>query len=321
MKQLKSCLIHYGYTTDTRYTTDCDTTFISIEPRKRCLDKILIHSNTVIKKCIVPNPVNHQIPFYTDIKEGNESYHIGEGFSGSKEYVFATTLQDLIIMYNIQNIEKLVININVSNLKDVLDSLVPINHIISHISFSECIDYNSYIDSNILCNFRRIDIGDIGYVNFAHKNLDIPLPKICMNSPSSSLINENHRLQLFIKQYNIDLIEFTPEKKKLFHLYILQHLENYFCKNSSHDLILIFNTDYLKTNFTYQILYPLAQDTLIVNKEYDIIYATKNCMYMLYQLLKSSQYSTYLSGKKLPAIFSKKYFYDYISSIFTVKFL
>jgi hypothetical protein len=71
-------------------------------------------------------------------------------------------------------------------------------------------------------------------------------------------------------------------------------------------------------------MYPLKDNVLYINKLYDIIYGTKNCIYMLYQIIKSKYFSDFLELKKLArpklfTIFSKLYFFEYISKIFVVK--
>jgi hypothetical protein len=72
-------------------------------------------------------------------------------------------------------------------------------------------------------------------------------------------------------------------------------------------------------------MYPLKNNIIYINKMYDIIYATKNCMYMLYQIIKSKYFSDYLDDKKsinpkLFKIMSKRYFYEYIEKIFQLKY-
>ena len=71
-------------------------------------------------------------------------------------------------------------------------------------------------------------------------------------------------------------------------------------------------------------MYPLQDNVVYVNKAFDIIYGTKNCMFMLYQILKSTYFTDYIEEKikekpSLFKIFSKRYFYDYIEKIFVLK--
>ena len=90
------------------------------------------------------------------------------------------------------------------------------------------------------------------------------------------------------------------------------------------DIIIQFNQKYFTTNKTLQIMYPLLDNVVYINKVFDIIYGTKNCMFMLYQILKSKYFTDYIEEKivekkTLFKIFSKRYFYDYISKIFVIK--
>ena len=71
-------------------------------------------------------------------------------------------------------------------------------------------------------------------------------------------------------------------------------------------------------------MYPLKDDTIYIHRPYDIIYANKNCMFMIYQILKSKYFTDYMESKQKekPVMFKflcKKYFYDYLSTIFVFK--
>lgn len=90
------------------------------------------------------------------------------------------------------------------------------------------------------------------------------------------------------------------------------------------DIIIQFNPKYFDSKNTLQIMYPLDDNVFYINKVFDIIYGTKNCMFMLYQILKSKYFTDYIEEKiaekkSLFKIFSKRYFYDYISKIFVIK--
>ena len=90
------------------------------------------------------------------------------------------------------------------------------------------------------------------------------------------------------------------------------------------DIIIQFNPKYFDSKNTLQIMYPLDDNVFYINKVFDVIYGTKNCMFMLYQILKSKYFTDYIEEKiaekkSLFKIFSKRYFYDYISKIFIIK--
>ena len=90
------------------------------------------------------------------------------------------------------------------------------------------------------------------------------------------------------------------------------------------DIIIQFNQKYFTSRRTLQIMYPLKDDTIYIHRPYDIIYANKNCMFMIYQILKSKYFTDYMESKQKekPVMFKflcKKYFYDYLSTIFVFK--
>ena len=161
------------------------------------------------------------------------------------------------------------------------------------------------------------------------------------------------KLKLFVNQYQINLILNKPHdcmisyeepetlfnqltylqneklnsKNKVYHQNIIDNLEHIFTSSNipvhDIDIIIQFAPKFLNHNIL-QIMYPLKDNVLYVNKMFDVIYATKTCMYMLYQILKSKYFTDYIDEKNnikpsLFKIFSKKYFYEYISKIFIVK--
>lgn len=126
-------------------------------------------------------------------------------------------------------------------------------------------------------------------------------------------------------------INYDVPNSKIYFENVILNLEFIFNKErydtthtSNLDIIIQFNPKYLNTNNTLQIMYPLKDNTIYINKMFDIIYATKNCMYMLYQILKSKYFTDYIDEKRkekptLISIFSKRYFYDYIAKMFVLK--
>ena len=53
-------------------------------------------------------------------------------------------------------------------------------------------------------------------------------------------------------------------------------------------------------------MYPLKDNTIYINRLYDIMYASKNCMYMVYQIIKSKYFTDYIDSKRQerPGLFS-----------------
>ena len=295
----------------------------------------------------------------------------GTNYFNVKKYnVFTTSINNIILQYNIQNIDSLVININVENCNDILDSLIPFNHIISNIVIND----NVNIDlekCKILENFKTNEDSPTftegirrqdNVKSFSHKNLNIKLPNIGMFF--NGKLKNNKEITLLVQQYKMNLIIIKkkdsyivpyPESitilnnnqdntySKIYHENIIHNLDCIFNFNAQNDknednrlikseeiavgdleIIIQFNTKYFDNNKTLQIMYPLKDNVLYVNKVYDIIYGTKNCIYMLYQIIKSKYFSDFLEEKntsrpKLFTIFSKIYFFEYISKIFVLK--
>lgn len=108
-------------------------------------------------------------------------------------------------------------------------------------------------------------------------------------------------------------------------IFIMENESDDIDNGNNFDIIIQFNPKYFELNNTLQIMYPLKNNIIYINKMYDIIYGTKNCMYMLYQIIKSKYFSDYLDNKKSrnPKLFklmSKRYFYEYIDKIFDLKY-
>jgi hypothetical protein len=307
---------------------------IVIEPRKEKLDQIQSIQKTfpnviTIKKCLVSKTKIYSTLLFNT---GTNSYSVpadsnsqSYGISvGAKQEVFATTFSDIMLQYKIGNVTKLVFNINVDNINAVLEKIMDYNQIISSISFN-----NSLFDSppaKSLVNFERVKDQD-EFTTYDHKNLHIPLPSLCMHVENESL----HKLppdmlqkfDLFKKQYNIHVYKtsYTLKKKIYYYDYICHILKDYFANDNDHEIFFLFNSAYLKNNYTFPILYPVKNDTLYVNESFDIFYGSKSCMFMLYQLLTASNFKEFIASKKkaLLSIFAKKYTMEYLSQVFTLK--
>ena len=274
----------------------------------------------------------------------------------TKETVYQTTLTNIINTYKIQNIKNIIINININNIDSVLENIILFNHIISQIKIKYDIKYFS--KTSFFNNFTEITEND--YSIFSHKNLNINLPNIGIYFTNFDFLQNNmDKLKLFINQYQINLILNKPQdcmisyeepetlfnrlinlqnesesslnkvslKNKVYHQNIIDNLEHIFTSSNipvqDIDIIIQFTPKFLNRNIL-QIMYPLKDNVLYVNKMFDVIYATKTCMYMLYQILKSKYFTDYIDEKNnikpsLFKIFSKKYFYEYISKIFIIK--
>lgn len=341
--------IIYGFDNNIINFIKDEKNVILIEPRKNVIDlllekKTLTSNVSFIKKCLCISPKNETIiyeksPDCFTLNDENEVSNESVDFKNFKKYnVFVTSLLNIILDYNIQNIKSIVINIDISNIYNVIQHIYKFNQIISHIHIKKNI-YDLYFESHlqdnksIIYNFTNT-LKDAFY-KFDHKNLNIELPKIAMYCQDNLI--ESPNMQKLINQYNItpltiDLsynIHSGKKSKVIIHEWIKIALKKFFEleKNNNenkYEIFFIFNSNYLIKNFTFPILYPVKNEVLYINKEYDIIYGSKNCMFMLYEILDSDYFLDFIElekkkRKNLFYIFSKNIFYDYISKIFVLK--
>lgn len=281
-------------------------------------------------------------------------------FNVKKYKVYTTSIENIIKQYTIQNIESLFVNINITNCNEILQSVESYNHILSKIYIDkEIANYNCKILDNFYCEKRQKDtiqkdtIQNMGnLVVFTHKNLNIKLPKIILYFYENEC-KQIKEISLFLQQYKMNLVindktdeenikkiiisypecikyinlKNTLKPSKIYYENIIENLECIFDKGNNNDdleIIIQFNPKYFNLKNTLQIMYPLQDNVVYVNKAFDIIYGTKNCMFMMYQILRSNYFTDYIEEKMqekrtLFKIFSKRYFYDYISKIFVLK--
>jgi hypothetical protein len=393
---LKSCNIIYGYL-DNCLDKYQDSPVLLIEPRsdiidilKKDLKDITKNKNIIlISKMLLEKDLMTESILYFNKEENkyftnNEKLLVmGTNYFNVKKYnVFTTSINNIILQYNIQNINSISININVQNCNKILDSIIPFNHIISNIIINDTV--NMFSDNcKLLENFYKKE-----NLTFTHKNLNIKLPNIGMyingkikNNKEISLLVQQYKMNLIIMRKNNSFIIPYPESitiinndhdvhSKIYHENIIRNFECIFNKDENIkenlkfitvtnnqnqqinenvnenvnetnnqnqqiiktnkidigelDIIMQFNPKYFDNNKTLQIMYPLKDNILYINKVFDIIYGTKNCIYMLYQILKSKYFSDFLELKKIAkpklfTIFSKMYFFEYISKIFVIK--
>lgn len=362
LNSFKNFTIIYGFDDNIYKFIENNTNIILIEPRKHILDYFnniggvkKINSNIIlIKKCLAVNLNQIEKIIYENTLNNNfiiddkldtfEQNILQEDLKMYKKHnVFITSLKTIITNYNIQNIKSIVINFNISNIFNVLHDIINYNQIISHI-FINNTTYLDYFKDNVnkekcilhnftKCNSDKLDNSDLFY-HFEHKNLNITLPNIAMYCQDNNIESQN--MKNFIKQYcitpiNVDLsynIHSVKKSKTIMYEWLKDVLDTFFTiekKNEKkHEIFFIFNHKYLENNNVFPILYPLQNDILYINKEYDIIYGSKNCMYMLYEVLNSDYFLDYMNNEKLKRknlfyIFAKNIFYNYISKIFIIK--
>ena len=209
LNDIKCCNIIYGYTED---VISCynDTTIILLEPRKRIIDKInklKLQNVILIKKVLVSkNSLSENILYHDKINDkywlDNDDLSINgtNFFNINKEMVYTISLLNLIIKYKIQNIKNLVLNIDINNKEEILNSVEQFNHIISYIKTT-----NNFT-CNLFNNFYKENDEKQGCIVFVHKNLTINLPKIGIYFNNLTSNFDIDKLTLLLNQYQMSLI-------------------------------------------------------------------------------------------------------------------
>lgn len=165
--------IVYGFNENVKF----DNNVILIEPRKKFMD--IIHKNKKEKMIFIPkilmgSNVSRQVILYAL----DDKYSVLERPSNaitSREEVYTTSLSNIIKTHDIKEISQFVINIQIDNIKDVLDNIVLYNKIVKKIFTSY-----DYINSNLLNYFNIIQGDEIYKMVYEHKNINIKNPNICL---------------------------------------------------------------------------------------------------------------------------------------------
>lgn len=359
MYNIKLCKIIYGYTPNC--LENQDSPVLLIEPRSYYIDLVKKQNNKniiLISKILVAKDTCREINIYydeNDVNDCNTKYYItnGNGVNYKRFRGFSIGIEDIILQYKIQNITSFTININIDNCNEILDSIVPYNHIFSKIIVAENVSYFNK-DGPVLNKFYT-EKSQLNSHYFIHKNLNIELPRIGMFLCDTKTISDLNidKLEFFIHQYKINMLVNNEDCKnkilinypqsidvlnnssnkdtavsKIYYENVIQNLEQIFIRREgvcldadALDIIIQFNQNYFSFKNTLQIMYPLKDNMIYVNKQYDVMYSTKNCMYMLYQILKSRYFTDFINSKNksLLKIFSKRWFYEYISTIFAIE--
>lgn len=368
MTSIKNCTIIYGYTDNCLDDIDQGSPVLIIEPRNEFIDKIRSLSNYNV--ILISKVLTHKKSFQETIlyyKKEDDIYWLQDDnslsvngfnmFNIKKYTTYTITLEDIISQYKLQNIKAFIVNLNITNITQILDSLSRYNHIVSNI----CIKTKIQNECKIVVYYNKQGDDNLGF-KYVHKNLNVELPCIAMYFLNANEKLNSDELHLLISQYKMNIIitnkQETPNTdqmiivpypesvqiikqeplantklSKIFFENIVNTLDVIFSKQSASDsviqidnldIIIQFNPKYFTNNKTLQIMYPLKDNTIYINRLYDIMYASKNCMYMVYQIIKSKYFTDYIDSKRqerpgLFKIFAKRYFYDYLSNIFVFK--
>lgn len=376
MTSIKNCTIIYGYTDNCLDDIDQDSPVLLIEPRNEFIDKIRSLSNPNV--LLISKVLTHKTSFQETTlyyKKDDDIYWLRDDtlsvngfnmFNIKKYTTYTITLENIISQYKLQNIKAFIVNLNITNITQILDSLSRYNHIVSNIYIKNEIQE----ECKIVVYYNKQQLEDKGndtdrhYFKYVHKNLNVELPSIAMYFLNANEKLNSDELHLLISQYKMNIIirgedESNSSKdnaliivpypesvqiikqepltnikvSKIFFENVVNTLDTLFSTQSTSDsvvqidnldIIIQFNPKYFANNKTLQIMYPLKDNTIYINRLYDIMYASKNCMYMIYQILKSKYFTDYIDSKRqerpgLFKIFSKRYFYDYLSRIFVFK--
>lgn len=335
-----------------------ETTVFIIEPRKLHIDKLRSEFNKnnisignkykLITKSLSNN--DKMVETIMSYDQDEDCYFINTENDHhpdvKRERVYTTSLSNILRDNNIQNITRLVFNINIGNINEILNSIKPFNHLVSRILFKSKVDRSIYETNKLLeMSFKRqtkISKPELqDWVEYSHKNLNLELPKICMFFTEIGM-RRSERLLQFVKRYKIDIIynkeiithqqflspdyklpDIKIDKSILFTKNLLTNLDTVFKSDKKYDVILAFNENTLTNNPNFYILYPPQDDTLYIDRQFDIIYSSKNAMYMLYELLQSHYFNDWIheQAKSKPTLFKffiKRWFYEYISKTFKI---
>jgi hypothetical protein len=125
------------------------------------------------------------------------------------------------------------------------------------------------------------------------------------------------------QQTNVTIVEY-PINGSIYP-YLKGLLSSFFdsekTKDVRNEILVIFNPDYLLTNDTLQI-HHFESDSLFINHKYDVLYASKACMYMIYEMITSNSFIEYTDTLKHNPIWKQLYkqnFIDYIKRFCSVK--
>lgn len=343
MRQLKKCVIMYGMICLNSFIKWAESipteNIILIEPRKCFIDQIrpmlaLVPHVILVPKLLTDDNTQKEQTMYLCDTQGVQTYLLNyptltDSTIIRKEKCYTTSVCNIIREHKIQVIDQLIINLITDNTKEVLTNACVYDHIISyvHVRTSPLVADN-LLDTNCFRKDSYIHTTET-YNCFVNRNLNVALPKIAMYLTEPVPQDCQFKFDLLVAQYNITVLNLPYlSKKQTPYDFTANSLETIFtCYDATpldFDLFMQFNPRYLNNNDVFKLYFPLKPDIIYLNRPYDIIYTTKNCAHMLYQILKSTYFSDHMSNlernrKAIFKLFRKQYFYDYISKIFVIK--
>jgi len=325
---------------------------ILVEPRKKVIDDIrfaLPKSVDLVAKMITDSNTFSEKVLHEYIRmEDNSGCIYTTNFQSSKvndedvlykERVYTTSFKNIINEYRIHQIEKIIWNLNMDDWSECLETIAHYNNIIKSVDFNYLLTNFDYKKSQFLNNYfeRSTHIPEIhSFVNKKIRN-NIVCPKILTIFIKNLQEKHTPQFNLLKKHYDIEVINDTKtktlfdSKKKYIYEKIHETLDNLFTCNEnesddsevlSNQIIVLFNPDILSKNF--QIMYPIEDAALYINRDLDLIYSSRNNMFLLYEIIKSESFVEHMDSIKrekkevMFRIFQKRHFYDYIERNFKV---
>lgn len=326
-----SYTIIYGFDKSVLDIIKNNENVILIEPFTKNIEEITKYQKQfnfeIVKKLLIPNTQFAKLNIYeTTTSVFTLDKPISTKCFMKNHVVFCCNLESIIEEYDIYHIKNIYINLNISNLKDLFNSWIKFNNLIEKVTLPMNIHkkllnilFFTFYEENILLN------ENFDYIHYIHKHLTLKTPKIILydiypNIDNLTELNKLIKRENLITYDRLDLDEnLFLHEKLLFCLDKIFKIENL----NEIDIIIQFNSKYYDVNKFFNINYEIQDTILYINKEYEIIYSTKNCMHMLYEILKSKYFEEYINcekekRKKLFKFFYKRTFYEYIQKIFKI---
>lgn len=336
----KKTVIIYGNPKDSldNCLGENDCRYILLEPRKQHIDYIrnsaFNSAVTLIPKALIGENTLKELPLSTILPVG---------YTSTTQKSFCTSIYNLVVSYGIESIHELLINIETKNITDVLENAKPFVNIIQKITFAQDIPLPSP-QGTVLSSFVQED------ASFIKKHSDKKILVMFPPQHQHSLTVNFTRFKSFVKQYNLYYMdtsgEFIPPQEidvslthsnsktvtsqHIFPQMLVEKLNMYFEHSSEKDFvvdyIILFNNAYLSSNHTLSIDMDLPETQIRVHRRFDIIYATKNCWYNIYQILRSKAFCEYMDEKSLGKgvlvkILCKRWMWEYLGKMFDVKMI
>lgn len=298
-----------------------------IEPRKKYLDRMNNQHNknvNLIKKLLTDSVSETNL--YTDSQ--NPTKYSVNSILQYRERVFTTTVNDIIKSYTITHVDKFVWDLNVDNYNDVISSLITYNSIFSEIWVNQEVVNDSKNLLKQLDQYYNILPDTTGpYRIYKHVHSTVKPPNVCMYLTHPVPKTCQRAFDLLLKQMkNVTVVEHFIKGSLYLHIRdILSHFfQQEMTKDIRNDVLIIFNPNYLSAHDTFHIPHINNMSvSIFTNDSYNIMYASKACMYMLYQTVTSESFTEYEESLKNKSkawkFLYRTHFLNYIKKDFSIK--